>query len=73
MLVVDDLHRADRHTEVQSPLAQQGRAQQPCQQPRALLCEGGLNLCVAVSTVKIIDHQRPDVIEAEYTEINEYQ
>ena len=39
----------------------------------ALLCEGGLNLCVAVSTVKIIDHQRPDVIEAEYTEINEYQ
>ena len=35
----------------------------------ALLCEGGLNLCVAVSTVKIIDHQHPDVIEVEYTEI----
>ena len=39
----------------------------------SLLCEGGLNLCVAVSTVKIIDHQHPDVIEAEYTEIKEYQ
>jgi len=30
----------------------------------ALLAEGILNLCVAVSTVKIVDHQRPDVIEA---------
>ena len=39
----------------------------------SLLCEGGLNLCVAVSTVKIIDHQRPDVIEAEYTEIKEFE
>lgn len=39
----------------------------------SLLCEGGLNLCVAVSTVKIIDHQHPDVIEAEYTEIKEYE
>lgn len=39
----------------------------------SLLCEGVLNLCVAVSTVKIIDHQRPDVIEAEYTEVKEYQ
>jgi len=39
----------------------------------SLLCEGVLNLCVALSTVKIIDHQRPDVIEAEYTEINEYE
>ena len=39
----------------------------------ALLCEGGLNLCVAVSTVKIIDHQHPDVIEVEYTEIKEYE
>lgn len=29
----------------------------------ALLAEGVLNLCVAVSTVKIVDHQRPDVIE----------
>lgn len=29
----------------------------------ALLAEGILNLCVAVSTVKIVDHQRPDVIE----------
>ena len=35
----------------------------------SLLCEGVLNLCVAVSTVKIIDHQHPDVIEAEYTEV----
>ena len=38
----------------------------------SLLCEGVLNLCVAVSTVKIIDHQHPDVIEAEYTEVKEY-
>lgn len=30
----------------------------------ALLAEGVLNLCVTVSTVKIVDHQRPDVIEA---------
>ena len=37
----------------------------------SLLCEGALNLCVAVSTVKIIDHQRPDVIEGEYIEIKE--
>lgn len=29
----------------------------------ALLAEGVLNLCVAVSTVKIVSHQRPDVIE----------
>jgi uncharacterized membrane protein HdeD (DUF308 family) len=29
----------------------------------ALLAEGVLNLCVAVSTVKIVAHQRPDVIE----------
>ena len=39
----------------------------------SLLCEGVLNLCVAVSTVKIIDHQHPDVIEAEYTEVKEYE
>lgn len=38
----------------------------------SLLCEGLLNLCVAVSTVKIVDHQMPDVIEAEYTEVKEY-
>lgn len=31
-----------------------------------LLCEGILNLCVAVSTVKIVRHQRPDVIEADF-------
>ena len=37
----------------------------------ALLCEGGLNLYVVVSTVKIIDHQRPDVIEAEFVEVGE--
>ena len=30
----------------------------------ALLAEGVLNLCVAVSTVKIVPHQQPDVIEA---------
>lgn len=29
----------------------------------ALLFEGVLNLCVSVSTVKIVAHQRPDVIE----------
>ena len=29
----------------------------------ALLAEGILNFCVAVSTVKIVNHQRPDVIE----------
>ena len=29
----------------------------------ALLAEGVLNLCVAVSTVKIVSHQRPDVVE----------
>ena len=28
----------------------------------ALLAEGVLNLCVTVSTVKIVDHQRPDEI-----------
>ena len=39
----------------------------------SLLCEGVLNLCVALSTVKIIDHQCPDVIEAEYTEVTEYE
>lgn len=38
----------------------------------SLLCEGALNLCVAVNTVKIIDHQHPDVIEAEYTETERY-
>ena len=30
----------------------------------ALLTEGALNLCVALCAVKIIPHQRPDVIEA---------
>ena len=33
----------------------------------ALLAEGVLNLWVALATVKIIRHQRPDVIEASYT------
>lgn len=31
----------------------------------ALLAEGVLNLCVALSTVKIVKNQRPDVIETE--------
>ncbi|HBA47700.1 MAG TPA: hypothetical protein DCZ91_07845 [Lachnospiraceae bacterium] len=35
----------------------------------SLLAEGILNLCVVVSTVKIVKHQRPDVIESEYQEI----
>lgn len=37
----------------------------------ALLAEGILNLCVAVSTVKIVSHQRPDVIEAASCEVEE--
>lgn len=39
----------------------------------SLLAEGALNLCVAVSTVKIVRHQRPDVIEADYVEVHEYR
>lgn len=35
----------------------------------SLMCEGALGLSVAISMVKIIDHQRPDVIDAEYYEI----
>ncbi len=34
----------------------------------SFLSEGVLNLCVAVSTVKIINNQYPDVIEAEFYE-----
>lgn len=34
----------------------------------AILFEGILNLCVAATAVKIIRHQRPDVIEVEYYE-----
>lgn len=37
----------------------------------ALLAEGVLNLCVAVSTVKIVNHQRPDVIEVTSFEVEE--
>lgn len=37
----------------------------------ALLAEGILNLCVAVSTVKIVSHQRPDVIEATSYEVED--
>lgn len=35
----------------------------------SLLTEGILNLCVAVSTVKIIGHQKPDTLESQYQEI----
>ena len=35
----------------------------------ALLAEGILNLCVAVSTVKIVNHQQPDVIEVTSFEV----
>lgn len=35
----------------------------------SLLCEGVLNLSVALCTVKIVDHQRPDVIETDDYEI----
>lgn len=34
----------------------------------SLLSDGVLNLCVAISTVKIIKNQYPDVIEAEFYE-----
>ena len=37
----------------------------------ALLAEGVLNLCVALSTVKIVKNQRPDVIETEYFKVRE--
>lgn len=39
----------------------------------SLLAEGILNLCVAVSTVKIVKNQQPDVIETDYYEVREYQ
>lgn len=39
----------------------------------ALLAEGVLNLCVALSTVKIVKNQQPDVIETEYFEVREYR
>lgn len=35
----------------------------------SLLAEGILNLCVVVSTVKIVKHQQPDVIECEFREL----
>ncbi|MCM1026622.1 MAG: DUF308 domain-containing protein [Roseburia sp.] len=35
----------------------------------SLLAEGILNLCVVLSTVKIVRHQRPDIIDGEYQEI----
>ncbi|MDE7055226.1 MAG: DUF308 domain-containing protein [Oscillospiraceae bacterium] len=38
----------------------------------SLLAEGVLNLCVALSTVKIVGHQQPDVIETDYYEVREY-
>ena len=38
----------------------------------SLLAEGGVNLCVALSTVKIVGHQQPDVIETDYYEVREY-
>ena len=37
----------------------------------ALLAEGILNLCVAVSTVKIVSHQQPDVIEVTDFEVED--
>lgn len=39
----------------------------------SLLAEGVLNLCVALSTVKIVNHQYPDEIEADYVEVTEYK
>lgn len=37
----------------------------------ALLAEGILNLCVAVSTVKIVSHQQPDIIEVTSFEVED--
>lgn len=37
----------------------------------ALLAEGILNLCVAVSTVKIVNHQQPDIIEVTAFEVED--
>lgn len=37
----------------------------------ALLAEGILNLCVSVSTVKIVSHQQPDVIEVTSYEVED--
>lgn len=37
----------------------------------SLLAEGILNLCVAISTVKIIRNQMPDIIDADYCEIQQ--
>ncbi len=37
----------------------------------ALLAEGVLTLCVALSTVKIVSHQRPDVIEVSSFEVED--
>lgn len=34
----------------------------------SLILEGGLSLSVSISMVKIIKHQRPDIIDAEYLE-----
>lgn len=39
----------------------------------SLLAEGILSLCVALSTVKIVDHQQPDVIETDYVEMDGYR
>lgn len=35
----------------------------------SLLAEGVLNLCVVISTVKIVRHQRPDTVEVGYKEV----
>ena len=37
----------------------------------SLLFEGILNLCTALTAVKIVKHQQPDCIEVEYTEVQE--
>lgn len=37
----------------------------------SLLSDGVLNLCVVISTVKIIKNQYPDVIEADYCEMED--
>lgn len=37
----------------------------------SLMAEGALGLSVAISLIKIIDHQKPDVIDVDYYEVQE--
>ena len=37
----------------------------------SLFLDGILNLCVAICTVKIVAHQKPDVIDVEYEDVSD--